>query len=83
MKSYSEIKTELKKEMESTKYFTKSFLATYNAALETIRKNVEKGIDDSYCDNGIWTRHAWDDVRKTDFYNKNSCAYCVFLQIVN
>ena len=82
MKSYTEIKNELKQERQSIRYFTRAFLETYAAALETNKRNAEKGIDDSYNDGGIWTRHAWDDVRKTDFYLKNSCAYCVFLQIV-
>lgn len=82
MKTFQAIKEELKKERESTKYFTKQFFAIYSEALETIKRNNEKGIDDSYNDNGIWTRHAWDEVRKTDFYIKNSCAYCTFLQIV-
>lgn len=82
MKSYSEIRQELKRECQSVKYFTRAFLETYAAALETNKRNAEKRIDDSYNDGGIWTRHAWDDVRKTDFYLKNSCAYCVFLQIV-
>lgn len=83
MKSYTEIKQALRRETsDSLRYFTKSFLATYVAALEENKRNAEKGIDDSYCDNGIWTRHAWDAVRKTVFYRKSGSAYCVFLQIV-
>ena len=83
MKNYSEIKQALRRETsDSLRYFTKSFLATYVAALDVIRRNSENGIDDCYCDGGIRTRHAWDAVRKTDFYRKSSCAYCVFLELV-
>lgn len=83
MKSYTEIKNELKRQRQSVKYFTRAFLETYTAALETCKRNAEKGIDDGYYDGIIFTRHAWDDVRKTDFYLKNSCAYCTFLEIVH
>ena len=83
MKSYEEIKSELRREThQSLRYFTKAFYATYCKAVETIRYNIEHDIDDSYEDNGIYTLHAFDDVRKSDFYLKSGSAYCTFLCIV-
>ena len=80
---YNRIKAELTRRGENTRYFTRKFLITYLAALETIRENAEAGIDDGYYDCGIWTRHAWDEVRSTDFYLKDGGAYCVFLEIAH
>lgn len=82
MKTYQEIKQELKHRRNSTKHFTKAFFAQYIEALDTIKKNAEKGIDDSYNDNGIYTRHAYDAIRQSEFYNRNSGAYCEFLSIM-
>lgn len=82
MKSYEEIKQALEQQHENTRFFTKAFLTVYTAALETIRRNAENGIDDGYYDGSIYTRHAFDGVRKTNFYRKTGGAYCAFLEIV-
>lgn len=82
MKEYTEIKQELSRRCRSTKHFTREFFKVYQAARETIKRNVEQGINDVYYDGDILTCHAWDEVRKTDFYLKNSGAYCEFLCIV-
>lgn len=84
MKTYAEVKAELQhRTHENLRYFTRAFYATYCKAVETLRRNAVNGIDDSYCDHGIWTHHAWDDVRKTDFYIKSGSAYCQFLCIAD
>ena len=82
MKTYKEIKEAIKRSGHTTKYFTKAFLDTYRAAVETVHRNLERGVDDTYWDGDIFTRHAYDDVRKTDFYQKSGCAYCIFLEIM-
>ena len=80
--TYTEIKQALRKETsDSLRHFTKSFFATYIAAVRQGAEYDEQGIDDTYHDGEIWTRHRWDAVRKTDFYVKSSCAYCEFLRI--
>lgn len=80
---YSAVKKALQAVRESTKYFNKEFFTTYCKALETGRKYDKDGIDDLYHKNNISYRHRFDDVYKSDFYNKNSCCYCEFLAIVN
>ena len=83
MPDYSVIKQALTRQSESTKYFTKSFYDTFRNAIAMIKFNREHGIDDYYYDGNILTMHAYDDVRKTQFYRKNSTAYCVFLEIIH
>lgn len=81
---YPRIKNELRQDGSSySRYFTKAFFSLYLEALETLRRNEEAGVDDLYDDNGILTRHAWDAVRRSDFYLKNGSAYCRFLEIVH
>ena len=83
MKGYLECKKELIGRCESAKYFNRKFYETFRGAvLMTIWKQ-KNGIEDVYTDaDGIIRRHSYDDVYKSDFYNKNSCAYCAFLEIV-
>ena len=66
----------------TTKYFNREFLAKYLTAYKTAIEAAEKGIDLYYTDeNGILKNSAYNEVFKTDFYNKNSGAYCAFLEI--
>ena len=82
MKNYDIVKAELKKQAGNTRYFNKTFWRAYQTAIKAIEKNIEKGIDDCYLDGEIWTRHAYDEVRKTRFYTDNGSAYCIFLEIM-
>lgn len=79
---YNRIKNQLKTVCSSTKYFNKDFLKLYKKALETGRKYDKDGTDDGYIKDGVFLRHRFDDIYNSDFYNKNSCAYCEFLAIV-
>lgn len=85
MKDYKTIKAILKANRESTRYFTKDFYNTYLQVIESVNRAAEQGIDPEYYQNadGVTVSHAWDPVYNTDFYNRNSCAYCQFLEIVN
>lgn len=73
-------KDALKKQNESTKYFNRDFLAKFIHAYNTAVANEKNGIDTRYYIDGVMLFHEWDQVYASDFYNKNSCAYCVFLQ---
>lgn len=78
---YQRIKTELSLRHCSPRYFNRAFLSAFLSAYETNRKNRENGIDDSYTVGHVTLYHAWDEIYKTDFYSKNSSAYCEFLEI--
>ena len=82
MTRFQKIKSAIKAQNESTKYFNKTFLETFENARETMARNIEKGVDDSYENNGILLYHSYDKVYASDFYNKNGCAYCIFLEIM-
>lgn len=56
----------LTRQGENTKYFNRDFLAKY---ITENNEHKKTGIAD------------YTETRKTDFYNKNSCAYCVFLEL--
>ena len=79
---YSAVKNELKKLVSSTRHFTKDFYNVYLKAIETGKRIDEAGKDDKYYKNGILLRHRFDEVYQSEFYNKNSCAYCEFLSIM-
>lgn len=81
--TYQQIKEELKNRHESTRYFTKQFYEDYK---ESIRTQESKNYDreaDKYIKDAIIMIHAHDHIYESDFYNKNSTGYCVFLEIVN
>lgn len=80
--NFKEAKAELKTRVSSAKYFNKDFYNRYRNALKKTRMCIENGIDDIYEKDGIRLFHSWDDVYTSDFYVKNSCAYCEFLCIV-
>lgn len=67
---------------ESVKYFNRDFLSKYLLAYSEAEKAAESGESLFYTDeNGILKNAAYSEVFKTDFYNKNSTAYCAFLEI--
>ena len=81
--TYSEIKEEIKNRHESTKDFTKRFYEDYKeSTMSQCSKNYDRDAD-TYIRDGIILVHAHDRIYESDFYNKNSTAYCVFLEIVN
>lgn len=83
MKGYHECKKELRERCESTKYFNQKFYKTFRGAVLMTAWKLKHEIEDVYTDeNGIIRQHSYDEVYKSDFYNKNSCAYCAFLEIV-
>jgi len=59
-------KAGLAREGESTKYFNRDFLAVY---LREYAESKKAG------------RANYPETKKTRFYNDNSCAYCVFLEL--
>ena len=83
MKSYIDCKQELKERRESTKYFNRKFYETFRGAVLMTAWKAKNGVEDMYTDaEGIIRRHSYDEVYKSDFYNKNSGAYCEFLSII-
>lgn len=68
MKTYEDIKKELKRRKENTAYFTPSFYQLYTGTYNAI-------------ETGSASADPWEPVRNTEFYNKNSCAYCEFLSV--
>ena len=78
--TYKEIRELVKKNTSQTlKFFTTEFYQTYLDAVAKCCQNTIDGVDDSYRDETIWTRHAWDKVRASDFAIATPSAYCTFL----
>ena len=75
----SYFKDNLKASGENTKYFNRDFLTKYICAYNEAGK--ENAPDRFYEKGGILYNGYFDEVYKTDFYNKNSCAYCAFLEL--
>lgn len=84
---YSIIRNELKNETgKYPRYFTRAFYKNYLSAAETFRKNRAAGIDSSFRKPGashVVLFREYIPVYESDFYRKDSCNYCVFLEIVN
>ena len=75
---FQEIKNRLKREYGNTKYFTRKTLEI----MLTDRKEASKRFDEGENVNapgGFWSN---SNTLKTDFYNKNSSAYCYLLCIL-
>ena len=75
---FQEIKNRLKREYGNTKYFTRKTLEI----MLTDRKEAHKRFDEGENVNapgGFWSN---SNTLKTDFYNKNSGAYCYLLCIL-
>lgn len=79
---YEDVKRELVKNNESVKHFTKGFFESYKKAVLNVNKCNENEVNDYYMEGNIYKRHSFDEIYKSAFYNKNSCAYCNFLEIV-
>ena len=73
------IKNELKNRRENIKYFNLKFFDIWVDAIKKREKAYQDGTDESYYKNGVKLFKFYDDIYKSDFYNKNSCAYCEFL----
>lgn len=58
-------KTAISNKCSSTKYFNRQFLAVFISEYNAAKRT---GIND------------FTETQKTDFYNKNGGAYCVFLE---
>ena len=80
-RTFTDIKTELTRRHNSTKHFTRDFFKVYIKALNDINHNSKIGIETGYYDGNLYTRHEYDEIRKTRFYNENGCSYCEFLSI--
>ena len=61
----------------SIKYFNKAFLNEYIKAYNARKANIENEIYNEYGSN----KYEYNKVFETDFYNKNSSAYCVFCEL--
>ena len=84
MFTWIDAKRELVKRGQNTRYFCKKFFDIYTACYKQATENQEKGVDAFYTDeNGVLKNGAYNPIFETDFYNKNSCAYCEFLCIIN
>ena len=68
---------------EKTTHFTKAFVESYKNARAKSKFCIENEIDDSYYSGIVRLYHSWDDVYDSRFYQKNSTAYCKFLEIAN
>lgn len=71
MKSYKEMKETLKTTVPNVRYFNREFYATFVA-------DYRKAVQDIIA--GVTAEEYYVATKQTDFYNKNSCAYCEFLQ---
>lgn len=80
-KLYNEIKNELKKRRENVKYFNRDFFNKWIEAVQENEKNIKAGKNDSYKNGCITLYHCYDEIYKSNFYNKNSGCYCEFLAV--
>lgn len=71
MLDYKEMKAAIEQRHESVKYFTKAFYDTFIAEYRQVIKDVINGNE----------TEDYATTKQSSFYNKNSCAYCVFLEI--
>ena len=82
MFTWIDAKRELARRGQSTKYFCKKFFDVYAACNRQAQENQENGVDAFYTDeNGVLKNGAYNPVFDSDFYKKNSTAYCEFLCI--
>ena len=82
MKSYLELKKEMKESGIDTKYFNRKFYDAFYSARLMVSWKIKNNIEDCYYKDGILLRHSYDAVYASDFYNKNSCSYCAFLELI-
>lgn len=75
----SYFKDNIKAQGKSAKYFNRDFLAKYVHAWNESHKDGAPMLH--YEKDGIIYNGYYTAVYDTDFYKKNSCAYCVFLEL--
>ena len=75
---FKEIKNRLNREYGSTKYFTRKTLEIMLTDREEANRRFDEGENVNAPD-GFWKN---SETTKTDFYNKNSAAYCYLLCIL-
>lgn len=75
---FDEIKNRLKREYRNTKYFTRKTLEIMLQDREEAYRRFDKG-ENVNAPGGFWSN---SETLKTDFYNKNSGAYCYLLCIL-
>lgn len=75
---FSELKQRLIQQRQSPKYFTKKTLEIMLKDKQEAKRRFNLG-ENVNAAGGFWSN---SDTQKTDFYNKNSCAYCVLLEIL-
>jgi len=82
---YEIIKAELKKRRENIRYFTKEFYTTFKECyiaglkaryMDTYKKYLYKNENENF-----FRYTYYNPVYESDFYKKNSCAYCEFLTL--
>ena len=73
---YHDLKNALLRAGESTKYFTPETLETILSDRLSYAKVEASGADHQ-------DFFRFSDTAKTDFYLKNSCAYCVLLELLS
>ena len=78
MELFQEIKNRLKREYGNTTYFTRKTLET----ILTDRKEAYRRFDGGENVNALGGFWHNSETLKTDFYNKNSGAYCYLLCIL-
>lgn len=73
---YTELKNALLRQGQSVDYFTQETLEIIISDRLSAAKVAASGGN---------TQEFWreSDTEKTDFYNKNSCAYCVLLELLS
>lgn len=74
MITYQEAKAKLKSKDCSTKYFNKGFYDLFVSNHLSNGEDIVKGIQSDY---------DFSPIFETNFYNKNSSSYCVWLEIFN
>lgn len=86
--SYEEVKQILAERCSSTKHFTKKFYKEFLEAKAKAEKHWKDGTIDevryTINDNGteIVLNHCYDNIYASNFYNRNSGAYCEFLSLM-
>lgn len=75
----SYFKDNLKAAGENTKYFNRDFLIKYCSAWRAAHQEDAPAI--FYERDGVIYNGYYTEVYATDFYSKNSTAYCIFLEL--
>lgn len=80
---FQQIKSELSSRRNSVRYFTRAWYEMYLKARERFESYQKSGVNMWYQAGNVLLNHAFDPVYESDFYRKNSGAYCEFLEILN